>query len=172
METKKKRHNTLDKILIRIMRTIFFSAFAAAFCFLSCQDKPVPKMTGLAGSLQDSTIIRVWAKEVDSLWRIDPNIPIVDVRSEQQFRICHIFRAMNCDVNAPDFAQRILRLSVQSPVIVYDLDSSLSLKAAEKMKELGFKRIYELAGGVYGWSSAGKTLVSGGSKIDSSAILK
>jgi len=40
------------------------------------------------------------------------------------------------------------------------------------MKELGFKRIYELAGGVYGWSSAGKTLVSGGSKIDSSAILK
>ena len=154
------------------MRILLFAAFAAGFYLISCQNSPPTKMTGLAGSLQDSTIMRVWPKEVDSLLKTDPNIPIIDVRTELQFRISHIYRSMNCDVKAPDFSQSILRLGVETPVIVYDENSSLSLEAAEKMQQLGFKRIYELAGGIYSWARDGKTLVSGTSNIDSSAILK
>lgn len=129
-------------------------------------------MTGLAGALQDSSIIRIWPLEVDSLLKINPNTPIIDVRTELEFRTSHIFRSMNCDVNAPDFNQRILRLGVENPVIVYDEDSSRSLKAAEKMQLLGFKRTYELAGGIFSWARAGRTLVTGDSKIDSTTILK
>lgn len=153
------------------MRTLFFAAFAAAFCFFSCQDKPA-KMTGLAGSLQDSTIIRIWPREVDSLKQLDPNIPVIDVRSEAEYRTSHVFRSMNCYAADPDFSQRIQRLSKETPVILYDENSALSLKAAETMKQLGFKRIYEVAGGIYSWAREGKTLVSGSSGIDSSIILK
>ena len=153
------------------MRTLFFAAFAAAFCFFSCQDKSA-KMTGLAGSLQDSTIIRIWPREVDSLKQLDPNIAMIDVRSEAEYRTSHVFRSMNCDANAPDFSQRIQRLNKETPVILYDENSTLSLKAAETMKQLGFKRIYEVAGGMYSWAREGKTLVAGSSAIDSSIILK
>jgi len=129
-------------------------------------------MTGLAGDLQDSSIIRIWPKEMDSLLRINPNIPIIDVRPEPEFRSSHIYRSMNCDVSSPYFSKRIMRLSIETPVIVYDVNSSLSLQAAEQMKKLGFKRIYEVAGGLYSWAREGKTLVTGESKIDSSTVLK
>jgi rhodanese-related sulfurtransferase len=155
------------------MRTIIFAVVAAAFCFFSCDNKPSnAKMTGLAGSMQDSTLVRLWPREIDSLLKTNPNIPFIDVRSELEFRTAHIFRSMNCYVNAPDFAQRIMKLDVNSPVILYDNESSVSLQAAEKMRQLGFKRVYELCGGLFSWARDGKTLVSGESKIDSSTILK
>lgn len=156
------------------MRTVFFAVLAATFCFFSCQDKPAPvaKMTGLAGGLQDSSIVRLWPSEVDSLKKSDPNIPIVDVRSETEFMESHIYRSINCDVDSPDFAQRIVKLGREYPVILYDVDSSRSLKAAEIMKQLGFKRTYEIAGGIFSWAREGKTLVSGPSKIDSSTVLR
>ncbi|MFN0214506.1 MAG: rhodanese-like domain-containing protein [Saprospiraceae bacterium] len=129
-------------------------------------------MTGLAGGLQDSTIIRIWPNEMDSLLKMNPNIPIIDVRPEAEFRSSHLFRSMSCDFNSPDFSQRIMRLSVETPVIVYDMNSSISLQAAERMKGLGFKRIYEIAGGIFSLARDGKPLVAGESKIDSSTILK
>ena len=133
------------------MRTFFFAAIAATFCFFSCQEKPAPKMTEmdediLEDILKESTIIHISPKELDSLRRIDPNIPVIDVRPEADFLIGHIFRAMSCFENSPDFEKRILHLSTQSPVIIYDMNSSLSLLAANKMKRLGFMQIYELEG--------------------------
>jgi rhodanese-related sulfurtransferase len=155
------------------MRTILFAVVAAAFCFFSCDNKASSaKMTGLAGSMQDSTLIRLWPREIDSLLKTNPNIPFIDVRSEMEFQAAHIYRSMNCSFDAPDFAQRIIKLDVNAPVILYDNDSSVSLKAAETMRQLGFKRIYELCGGLFSWARDGKTMVSGESKIDSSTILK
>jgi len=154
------------------MRKLLFAVFFAAFYLFSCQNKPAPKMTGLAGSLQDSSIVRLWPKEVDSLLKKNPNMPFIDVRSETEFRSSHIYRSMNCDVNTTNFPQRIMKLGIETPVIVYDENSTRSIDAAEKMKQLGFKRTYELAGGLYSWATAGKTLVSGESKIDSSTVLK
>lgn len=155
------------------MRTLLFVATAALCCLFACQGAPEQKkMTGLAGAIQDSSIMRVWPKEIDSLLKINPNIPIIDVRSESEFRTSHIYRSMNCDVQSPTFSQRIVQLHRESPVIVYDENSSRSLEAAEKMKQLGFKRTYELAGGIYSWAREGKTLVAGESGIDSSTILK
>ncbi len=159
------------------MRTLFFAAIAATFCFFSCQEKPAPKMTEmdediLEEILKESTIIHISPKELDSLRRIDPNIPVIDVRPEADFLISHIFRAMNCFENSPDFEKRILQLSTQSPVIIYDMNSSLSLLAANKMKRLGFMQIYELEGGLARCIKEGKVLVSGKSNIDSNTILK
>jgi len=156
------------------MRSLFFASVAVAFFLFSCQDNPksAPRMTGLAGNLQDSSIIRIWPKEMDSLLKVNPNIPVIDVRSESEFRISHIYRSMNCDVSSPYFSKRIMRLGIETPVIVYDVNSTLSLQAAQQMKQLGFKRIYEIAGGLYSLAREGKTLVTGESKIDSSTILK
>lgn len=155
------------------VRTVFLAIFLV-FVLISCQNQnsAPAKMTGLAGSMQDSIIVRIWPEQVDSLRKIDPNIPMIDVRTELEFRTSHIFRAMSCDVNAPNFEYRIQKLDLETPVIVYDANSFFSLQAAEKMRQLGFKRVYELMGGIGRWGLSGKTLVSGESKIDSSTILK
>ena len=154
------------------MRNLFFAVIAAAFCLFSCQnEKPAPKMTGLAGSMQDSTLVRLWPNEIDSLKKADPNLIFVDVRTEEEFKTSHIYRALSCYGNAPDFDQRIMKLGVGATVVLYDHDSSLSLQVAEKMRKLGFKRVYELCGGLFSWAREGKTLVSGESKIDSSIVL-
>lgn len=156
------------------MRSLFFATVAATFILFSCQEnKQTPKkMTGLAGSLQDSSIVRIWPLEMDTLKLSNPNIPIVDVRTELEFHTSHIYRSMNCDVSDSNFAQRIQRLDKNSPVIVYDESSSRSLQAAEIMKQLGFVRVYEIAGGIGSWAREGKTLVAGESKIDSNIVLK
>ena len=155
------------------MRTYLFTVIVAASYFFSCQGEPkVAKMTGMAGALQDSTIMRLWPHEADSLLKTNPNILYIDVRSELEFRTSHIYRSINCSVKDPDFAQRIVKLGLNTPVIVYDDDSSRSLEAAEKMAQLGFKRVYEICGGLFSLAREGKTLVSGDSKIDSSTILK
>lgn len=129
-------------------------------------------MTGLAGSMQDSTVVRLWPKEIDSLLRTNPNIPFIDVRSEIEFRTSHIYRSINCPFFADNFEQRIRRLDPNAPLILYDTDSSVSMQVADKLRLLGFKRIYELCGGLFSWARDGKTIVSGDSGIDSSTILK
>ncbi|MBN8679134.1 MAG: rhodanese-like domain-containing protein [Chitinophagales bacterium] len=155
-----------------MIRNLFF-ALAATFAVFSCQNNSEPKkMSGLATAIMDSTLIRVWPKEIDSLKRLDPNIPIVDVRTELEYRTSHIFRSINCSVKSADFDRKIVQLNRQSPVIVYDESSTVSLQAAERMKALGFVRVYELAGGIYSWARDGKALVSGDSGIDSNLILK
>lgn len=169
--TREGRINLLEKQNIT-MRSLILTILAATICFFSCQEKPAPKMSGLAGSLQDSVIIRVWPKELDSLLRLNPNLPIVDIRSEIDFRNSHIFRAMSCDYSSPNFMNRIKKLGLESPIVLYDMNSSVTLEAAEEMKREGFKRVYEIAGGLFSWAREGKTLVTGESKIDSSVILK
>jgi len=165
------------------MRHSFFALMLTVFGFFACQNQPqnqqqseqqptTQKMTGLAGSLQDSIVIRVWPLEIDSLRRLDPNILMIDVRTELEYRTSHIYRSVSCDVDSPDFDKRILRLNPETPVIVYDNDGTRSLKAAEKMRQLGFKRVYELAGGVYSWARDGKVLIAGESGIDEITILK
>ena len=154
------------------MRSLILTILPATICFFSCQEKPASKMSGVAGSLQDSVIIRIWPKELDSLLRLNPNLPIVDIRSEIDFRNSHIFRAMSCDYSSPNFMNRIKKLGLESPVVLYDMNSSVTLEAAEEMKREGFKRVYEIAGGLFSWAREGKTLVTGESKIDSSVILK
>jgi Rhodanese-related sulfurtransferase len=155
------------------MRTILFASLAALVGLSACQNNSSSSSaTGVAASIQDSIVIRVWPAEVDSLRKIDPNMPMIDVRTELEFQTSHIYRAINCDHNAPDFAQRIVKLGTNTPVIVYDMSGVQSLVAAEKMRSLGFKRVYELAGGISKWVADGRTLVSGESKMDASTILR
>lgn len=158
----------------RTMRTFLIAAFAATFSFSFCQNPPAPKPTTsvLISGLQDGSISRIWPSELDSLKAANPNIPIVDVRTEIEFHAGHIYRSISCDVTLPEFSGRIVKLGLESPVIIYDDESKRSLEAAEKMRQLGFKKTYELSGGIFSWAAASKVLIATSSKADSATILK
>ena len=83
------------------------------------------------------------------------NPQIFDVRSPEEFEGQHIANAININWNGEDFVGKISNYDKTKPVFVYCLSGGRSKKAAEKMQELGFKKIYELEGGIMKWNASG-----------------
>lgn len=83
------------------------------------------------------------------------NVQIVDVRRPAEFEESHIKNAVNIDIESKDFDQKISELYKDVPVYVYCRSGKRSAEAAEKMKKLGFKEIYNLQGGLDEWTSIG-----------------
>lgn len=84
-----------------------------------------------------------------------PGLQILDVRTAEEFSGQHIDRAVNIDVNSPDFAKQVSRLDKTKPVLVYCLSGGRSKKAAKQLQEMGFKDVVELDGGIIKWNAAG-----------------
>ena len=78
----------------------------------------------------------------------DPEFMIVDVRTPAEFLPEHLENAVNIDVNAPHFQQVIEGLDKERTYLVYCGSGMRSGQAAGLMRQLGFARVYELAGGI------------------------
>jgi thioredoxin len=84
-----------------------------------------------------------------------PQPAIIDVRSPEEFSGQHIDNAVNIDWNGTDFEGKIGKYGKTKPIFVYCMSGGRSKKAAEKLAELGFTKIYELQGGIMKWNAAG-----------------
>lgn len=83
-----------------------------------------------------------------------PNAQLIDVRTAGEFSQGHIKNARNIDVNSNDFEQQIAKLDKSKPVFVYCLSGGRSSFAMNTMSSMGFKEIYNLAGGMMRWRAA------------------
>lgn len=80
---------------------------------------------------------------------------VIDVRTPQEYASQHIGNAVNIDINNSNFESQISNLDQNKPVYVYCLSGGRSAKAAQKMSDLGFKEVYNLAGGITKWNADG-----------------
>ncbi len=71
---------------------------------------------------------------------------IIDVRTPGEFAQARIVGAVNIDVNAPDFGDRIAELDVDEPYLVYCRSGNRSAQAAEQMEAIGIKDIADAGG--------------------------
>jgi len=83
---------------------------------------------------------------------------IVDVRTPAEFGQGHLENAMNIDYYAPDFRERIAALDREHPYVIYCKKGARGAKAMDILKQAGFRRVYNIAGGVEGWTRAGLPL--------------
>ena len=83
-----------------------------------------------------------------------PMAPVIDVRTPEEFGNGHLRNAKNIDWNGSDFEAGINSMNKENPVFVYCLSGGRSHSAAEKMRSLGFKTVYELDGGIMKWRGA------------------
>jgi thioredoxin len=83
-----------------------------------------------------------------------PAITIIDVRSPEEFEGGHIQNAKNFDWNGNDFDNKISAIDKSKPVLVYCLSGGRSSSAAKKMRDDGFKEVYELDGGMMQWRNS------------------
>ncbi len=76
---------------------------------------------------------------------------LLDVRRPDEFANGHLPGAVNIDVTAPDFAQRVAALDKTRPTYVYCRSGARSTRAATQLTQAGFVHISNLIGGVLEW---------------------
>lgn len=79
-------------------------------------------------------------------------VQLVDVRTPDEFRAGHISGAVNIDFfDRANFRSRFEKFDKEKPLYIYCRSGNRSQKAANIIKDLGFKEIYDLAGGIMRW---------------------
>ena len=81
---------------------------------------------------------------------------VLDVRTSNEFQAGHLPRAINLDVNSPDFAERAKQLDKGQTYLVHCAAGVRSVKACEKLNELNFPKLYNLPGGFKAWEKSGQ----------------
>ena len=85
----------------------------------------------------------------------DSSIQLIDVRTSNEFLEGHLENSHNICVTDDDFQQQAEALDREKPVYVYCKKGGRSAKAAEILKGMVFKKIYDLQGGIVLWEEAG-----------------
>ena len=84
---------------------------------------------------------------------------LVDVRTAEEFAEGHIEGALNIDYFSATFSDDISKVGFEIPVLLYCRSGNRSGKAMKIMKELGFKEVYNLEGGIKGWISSNNPVI-------------
>ena len=87
--------------------------------------------------------------------RVDKKNVVLDVRTQKEFEAGHIPGAVNIDVNAPDFPEKVAKLEKSKTYLVHCGAGVRSAKACDKMSHLAFPKLYNLEGGFKAWETAG-----------------
>ncbi|MFT3795551.1 thioredoxin domain-containing protein [Flavobacterium sp.] len=93
----------------------------------------------------------------------DPEAQLLDVRTPEEFAGGHIGNAVNVDWNGGNFEAKAATYDKTKPVYVYCKIGGRASKAANKLSEMGFTKIYNLEGGILKWDA--ERLSAPGDKI-------
>lgn len=130
------------------MKATLFNLLFLGFLFASCNGQTNTKYESIAAVS--------FAEKIKST----SQAAIIDVRSPEEFTSQHIDNAVNIDWNGADFEEKIGKYDKSKPIFVYCMSGGRSKKAAYKLAELGFSKIYELDGGIMKWNAAGLSVPS------------
>ena len=82
------------------------------------------------------------------------------MRTPAEFAVGHLEGAVNADVQSADFAQALAALDPDRNYAVYCRSGSRSKAAMAVMQQSGFSNLFDLAGGIGAWQSAGGQVVT------------
>jgi thioredoxin 1 len=94
------------------------------------------------------------AQEFADQIKNSPNGIVLDVRTAGEFSEGHLSKALNIDWYAKDFDSQVKNLDKAKPIFVYCKVGGRSASAADRLRALGFTKVYELAGGILAWEAA------------------
>ncbi len=138
------------------MKQIFFLLFFSSALLASCQQPGNGTVSGEAlaakahaGSISEVLPAKAYKAKMDELGE---NLQLIDVRTPEEYNEGHIEGAVNIDFYGEDFLQQLeQKLDKEQPAMLYCRSGRRSAKAAEQMKGLGFKEVYDLKGGILDW---------------------
>ena len=87
------------------------------------------------------------------------DIQIVDVRTLKEYQSGYIENALHIDFYGEDFQKSILKLDKDKPIAVYCAVGGRSSSTAQLLRNQGFKKVYDLKGGLFAWSRKGYKII-------------
>lgn len=101
---------------------------------------------GLTAQQNDNyTILEVQAYK-DSISH--KKVQLIDVRTPEEYNDKYIQYADNIDFFSKEFNKEFGKLNMQQPVYIYCRSGNRSKRAADTLSAMGFKKIYDLKGGI------------------------
>lgn len=125
------------------MKSNFFLFFLLCFIAVGCTGQPSKNIETIPSA--------TFAEKI----KATPNPQILDVRNPEEFTTEHIENATNISWNAGNFIANTDKLDKSKPIFVYCKVGGRSDKAAKKLAEAGFTKIYNLDGGLMKWNATG-----------------
>jgi rhodanese-related sulfurtransferase len=107
----------------------------------------------LAACAEKTTETSLSPEDFNSKYKNTPNAILLDVRSASEVSEGALPGAQNI-VYDDSFNEKLGSLSKESPIFVYCAAGKRSAKAADILKEKGFKEVYQLKGGLNAWKEA------------------
>ncbi len=83
---------------------------------------------------------------------------IIDVRTPQEFANEYIENAVNIDYYSEEFQNELNKLDKKKTYLIYCRSGNRSEKALSIMKELAFREVYNMLGGIIQWKAEGYSL--------------
>lgn len=87
--------------------------------------------------------------------KVNDQILLIDVRTPGEFASGHIENSINIDYKADNFKELIGELDPNQEVYVYCKVGGRSGRSAKILRDMGFKNIYDLKGGIIAWEKEG-----------------
>lgn len=88
-------------------------------------------------------------------WLQDPNalFKVLDLRTPAEYAEGHLTKSTLLNFYDPGFKTALLNMDRNQPYMIYCRSGNRSGQALEQMRELGFKNVYNLKGGILAWSA-------------------
>ena len=119
--------------------------FLAANVFAQSKDKFLLSVNDFDAKLKEKTSIA----------------QLIDVRTMEEYLRGHLKKATNLNFNDDNFEDLIkAKLDKTRPVFVYCFSGRRSADAATFLRDLGYKEVYDMAGGFAKWTSSSKPYAS------------
>ena len=83
---------------------------------------------------------------------IGKEVQLIDVRTPAEYEAGYIDDAKNIDFFAANFQDEFNKLNKEEPVYIYCKSGNRSGQSAAKLKDMGFKEIYDLQGGILNYN--------------------
>ena len=100
------------------------------------------------------------SQAAESSASIPADTVVIDVRTPEEFAEQHLDGALNIDIRAADFVQRLESLDRNTPYAVYCRSGNRSAQAVQAMKDLGFTSVSDHGSVAQASASLGIDIVS------------
>jgi len=119
-------------------------------------------ITGEAPQVETQIIKDITVQDAHALIqgnRGNPGFVIIDVRTQEEYASGHIADSVNLDYNSETFRDEVGELERSRKYLVYCRTGRRSAGAVNVMKELGFREVYNMTGGIVQWEADGLPVV-------------
>lgn len=145
---------------IRTLLLLLFPTFAQ----WACGQTPRPSSVSCQNPKFDKTVaswlsFSVPPMDIDSLKKNKSQYVVLDAREQREYDVSHIEGARFCGYDHFD-ASTLSDIDKQQPIVVYCSIGYRSEKIGERLKKLGFTKVFNLYGSIFEWVNRGNPLVN------------